>query len=557
MRFAILRLLTAIRSTLACRRGQVAIIFAFAVTMLFVAVGMGLDLWQAYAVKARLQSGVDAAALALASTDRTSYSNPQDPFLVARVEGYVAANYPAGALGTPGTPVLSYGATNDIIIVTDTASVPTTFMRVIGVDTLSIGATGQAKAAWSNIDFYLMVDTSPSMGIAATAAGITTMVNNTLQQCDTPPSGAGNPTCGCGFACHETTPGNETQCSPAWSSTVSYAIGNYVYLSNNTYKAVTANKNHTPPNTTYWSASLGSGCPQPGLGNAGGVDNYRLSQNLGVTLRIDDLRTAVAQLMTTAQNTETTYNLTNAFRMAIYSFDVHFNNGVSPGGPIIQSLTSDLSTAAAAAAASAPAGIQELTMCQNNSTLINGTCTGNNDADTNYAQAMTGINAIMPMPGHGTKSPGDTPKEVLLLVTDGIVDEAVASCTPSATVNCDGGSGSGTRQMSVIDTSLCDAIKNKGAPPNGQGPLIAVLYLEYDALPTNGWYNNHVSPYNQPPPPTGIPPSTPTPVETALQNCASSVSSGPLYAKVVEGGDISAALSNLFNQAVNAVFLSK
>ncbi len=284
-------------------------------------------------------------------------------------------------------------------------------------------------------------------------------------------------------------------------------------------------------------------------------DNYALARNLGVTLRIDDLKTAVSQLMTTAQTTETTYNLTNAFRMAIYTFDVNLNNGVSPGGPITQALTSDLTTAASSAA-----NIQQLEMCSNNVTLINGTCTSNSDADTNYTAAMTGINTIMPTPGQGTQSPGDTPKEVLMLVTDGVEDETVGSCTTS------GGSppgtnspyvvcGNSTRQQSVMSTSYCTTIKNRQI-------LVAVLYLEYEpfwGIPSgnNNWYKNNVLPYNQPPPPTGIPPATPTPIETALQNCASVVATGPLYAKVIEGGDISAALSNLFSQAVNAVYLSK
>ena len=67
MRLAVVRLLTEMRSMLACRRGAVAIIFAFAATILVLAIGMGVDMWQAYAMKARLQSALDAAALAIAS----------------------------------------------------------------------------------------------------------------------------------------------------------------------------------------------------------------------------------------------------------------------------------------------------------------------------------------------------------------------------------------------------------------------------------------------------------------------------------------------------------
>ncbi len=522
MRFAVVRLLTEMRSMLACRRGQVAIIFAFAATMLVLAIGTGVDLWQAYAMKARLQSAVDAAALAIASTDRQNYTAAQ---LILRAQAYVTANYPASALGTLQTPppsnLLSYPTPNTINV-TDSASVPTTFMRIIGVPSLSVSAIGQAKAAWPNIDFYLLLDSSPSMGIAASTAGIATMVANTLQQCDSPPAGAGNPTCGCGFACHETNPAADNSCPLPWSATVSYVAGNYVYVGTSssgvTYSAKIANTNHTPPNSTYWnvkSSATPPTCIVPGLGNAGGIDNYQLAKNLGVTLRIDNLRTAAADLMTTAQNTETTFSLTNAYRMAIYTFDINFNTILA-----ISNFTT------LSAAATAAQNITQLTMYSNNH-LTSGD--SNSDADTNYDNAMTQINNIMPAPGQGTRSPGDTPKEILFFVTDGEEDEKpTGGCTASATSTC-----SGSRQMSVMDPALCTTIKNRGI-------LIAVLYTQYLPLPTNGWYNTYVSPYQ---------PS----IATSLQSCASP----NLYTEVLTGGDISAALSQLFITAVNSVFLSQ
>ena len=59
------------------------------------------------------------------------------------------------------------------------------------------------------------------------------------------------------------------------------------------------------------------------LGNPGGIDNYALAQKLGVTLRIDNVRTAVQILATTAQSYAS--NNKAQYRMAIYTFDVAFN----------------------------------------------------------------------------------------------------------------------------------------------------------------------------------------------------------------------------------------
>ena len=51
---------------------------------------------------------------------------------------------------------------------------------------------------------------------------------------------------------------------------------------------------------------------------------------------------------------------------------------------------------------------------------------GGGDADTNYDAAMTGITALMPTPGNGTNKAGDTPQEILFMVTDGVEDENVS-----------------------------------------------------------------------------------------------------------------------------------
>jgi hypothetical protein len=130
---------------------------------------------------------------------------------------------------------------------------------------------------------------------------------------------------------------------------------------------------------------------------------------------------------------------------------------------------------------------------------------------------MIKINTAMPAPGNGTTLAGDTPQEVMFFVTDGVEDEDV----------------SGSRQESVMDPGRCTTIKNRGI-------RIAVLYTTYNPLPTNSWYNSHVKPF-QP----NIGPS--------LQSCASP----GLYFEVDNTGDISGALSALFEQAVESAYLSK
>ncbi len=71
-------------------------------------------------------------------------------------------------------------------------------------------------------------------------------------------------------------------------------------------------------------------------------------------------------------------------------------------------------------------------------------------------------------PGLGSNVAGDTPQEVVFLVTDGVEDKIVsgASACPNATL-----AGS-KRCQQPLDTAMCTTIKNRGIK-------IAILYTEY------------------------------------------------------------------------------
>ena len=147
-----------------------------------------------------------------------------------------------------------------------TAASTNNFPILLGTAAWPFNGSSSASASGApNINFYLLLDNSPSMAIAGTPAGITTMVNNTSSQG------------GCAFACHETDPAGENP-----------------------------------------------------LGNPHGEDNYALARNLGVTLRIDLMAQAAANLMSTAQTTEAANN--NTYKVAIYTFDTGFNTIYAPSG---------------------------------------------------------------------------------------------------------------------------------------------------------------------------------------------------------------------------------
>jgi Flp pilus assembly protein TadG len=418
------------------RRASVMLIFSLLLIPVLFAAGMGVDYATAARKRSKLNAAADSAALtavtpaSMALSDANAQAAAQNMFnsLSSQVTGLqsgsLTSNVTLSDNGLIRTATVSYSA-NSLV----------SFGGIIGRNTLAIGGTSTASASLPpNIDFYLLLDDSPSMGIAATSAGITTMVNNTSSQG------------GCAFACHESNPSADN------------------------------------------------------LGNKGGIDNYQLARNLGVTLRIDLLATATQNLMTQAKTTEGQTGAT--YRMALYTFDYAFNN--------IQTLTSNLTTAATSAG-----NIQMPIVYQNNwltQTQMNKNqqTVGWSDTDTDFSTAMSGINSAMPNPGGGTAAKTDSPQEVLFIVTDGVEDALVGT----------------SRVQALMDTSWCTKVKNKGI-------RIAVLYTEYLPLPTNSWYNTYISPFQGN-------------IAGNMQSCASP----GLYTAVTTDGDISTALNNLFITAV-------
>jgi Flp pilus assembly protein TadG len=400
------------------REGNLSVIFALTLLPVVGLIGAGVDYTQSSNRKLMLDSFADSAALSavtpamLASNDQASVDVATTLF-ASQAKSIKGVSQPV----TPTVTVIDNGLVRSINVSYQTTS-KTSFGAFIGMSLVPLSGSSQASATVPpNIDFYLLLDNSPSMAIAATTAGINTMVSNTPDQC--------------AFACHES---------------------------------------DTSPN-----------------------DYYGLARGLGVTLRMDLLAQATQNLMSTAKTTATTNNST--YRAAIYTFNIGFNT--------ITPLTSSLSTAQSQAA-----NIQLYEVPAQN---------WSNDAITNYTNAMTQINSIMPNPGGGTKAASDKPQEVLFFVTDGVQDEMVGN----------------SRVQSLMNNSYCTTIKNRGI-------RIAVLYTTYLPLPTNSWYNTYIAPFQ-----ANIGPT--------LKSCASP----GLYFEVSTNQDISGALAQLFNIAVATAHLTK
>jgi Flp pilus assembly protein TadG len=467
------------------RKANVAVIFALVMVPTIYLLGMTLDYSQVVRKRAQLNAAADAAVIAAVTPSMLSQSSTLAVAAATNVFNATAN----GLSGLASTPSLSVNVTNNGLVrtatVSYTAASTNNFPILLGTASWPfLGSSSASASGAPNINFYLLLDDSSSMAIAANQNDINTLMAATANNQDKPN--------GCGFACHQsnvaTTSSPKAEPTPA-----AQGGGDYLGIVNSKGQLLLNSQG------------------QP-------YDNYALARSLNLTLRIDLVAQAVANLMTTAQATQLKNN--NTYQAAIYTFDTGLNTIYAPAGLP--------STNLSAAGAQAASSIQVPTVYANNwRTSTN----QDNDTGTNFASALQSLNTIMPKPGGGTSNAGDTPQEVVFLVTDGVEDKAV-STTGGCSQTTTSMPSSGYRCQQPFDTTWCTTVKNRGI-------RIAVLYTEYLQLPTDSWYNSYVAAFDTPTPASSL-------IATNLQSCASS----GLFYDVQTGGDITAALNNLFQLVV-------
>lgn len=181
-------------------RGTVAVMTALILVPVTLAMGAGYDFSMAQNRRDQISGMADAAALAGVTPAMMQESAAQS----AATARALFANQIASVSG------VSYAPKNISVTAVDTTSADTVtrnvtvkfsgqsnnfFASLLGVQSLPLTVSATATSNTTpNINFYVMLDTSPSMEIAATTNGINTMVANTGRQG------------GCAFGCHETYP---------------------------------------------------------------------------------------------------------------------------------------------------------------------------------------------------------------------------------------------------------------------------------------------------------------------------------------------------------------
>jgi len=190
------------------RSGNVAIIFALSLIPCVFLTGMALDFASATQKRAQLNAAADAAALAAVTPIMMGQSSSSAQTAATNAFNAVASTMTGITSVTPTVAINSSGLTRTVSVTytaNSTNSFPNVLKLLSGQSQTNWPVSGSSTATSStspNINFYLLLDNSPSMNIAATTSGINTMVANTSAQG------------GCAFACHESNPAADNLGNP-------------------------------------------------------------------------------------------------------------------------------------------------------------------------------------------------------------------------------------------------------------------------------------------------------------------------------------------------------
>jgi hypothetical protein len=180
------------------RSGNFAMMFGLLSVPIIVGVGAVTDYGYALAVKNHLQNSADAAAVSALAEQSVGVIAGLKNVTTGEVEigskdaqAFFMANLNPKYLPYLKSSTLKVKRngnefTSEAVF---TASVPTGFLAVLGINKIEVAGAAQGSFVPATyIDFYLMLDNSPSMGLAATTADIDTLEANTPDKC--------------AFACH-------------------------------------------------------------------------------------------------------------------------------------------------------------------------------------------------------------------------------------------------------------------------------------------------------------------------------------------------------------------
>ena len=142
-------------------RGAVAVLVALAAVPLIGTIGIGVDTARGYIAQSRLSAAVDAAALAGGNDFFGGTRRDED------IKKIFHANFPDGylgaSLGKDDPKITTLDEADQKITVSASATVPVSFMRLFGHETVTVSASAEVTRKMKALDVVLSMDVSGSM----------------------------------------------------------------------------------------------------------------------------------------------------------------------------------------------------------------------------------------------------------------------------------------------------------------------------------------------------------------------------------------------------------
>lgn len=139
------------------RRGSVAWLLAGAIVPLIAAIGLSVDGARGWLLKSRLSQAIDAAGLA---GGRVISSATRDD----DIRMFFNANFPPNFMDAEVSgPNISVDPEMTTITINAEATIPTTFMRVVGIDQITVRADTVVKRTDRGMELVLVMDNTGSM----------------------------------------------------------------------------------------------------------------------------------------------------------------------------------------------------------------------------------------------------------------------------------------------------------------------------------------------------------------------------------------------------------
>lgn len=146
-----------VRNLVKDQSGMSIVMFAAAIVPAFSAIGTGVDVTRVMITRSKLTAAVDAAALA---GGRVYYSDTRQN----DIESYFKANLPVNSFNaTVNGPYSESDDVKGTLRVWAEAKVPTGFMRIVGVEDITVSSESVVTRQTSMLDVVLAIDLSGSM----------------------------------------------------------------------------------------------------------------------------------------------------------------------------------------------------------------------------------------------------------------------------------------------------------------------------------------------------------------------------------------------------------